>query len=468
VPQARFLGHPRGLAYLAFAEAWERFSFYGMQALLVLYMVGDLLQPERTAGVLGLAELRSALGSISGPLSGQALASAIFGTFAAAIYLTPILGGAIADRFLGRRRTVILGALLMAFGHFLMAFEQPFLIALLCLALGAGCFKGNIASQVSGLYAPGDQRRTDAFQIFYLCINGGAIAAPLVCGTLGETLGWSYGFGVAGIGMLVGLGIYLAGRQYYAADPVAVSRAVAKPLDGQDKARLALLIGMLPIFAIALVANQQVGNAYLLWAKDSVDTSLAGHSFPVTWLLTLESVATVICLPGSVVFWRWWAGHRAEPDEMTKIVIGTSFLAAAPLILAIASASFIATGSKISVAWLVVFAFINEIGFANVLPVALALYARAAPARFGSTIIGIYYLQLVGANLLMGLTGGLLGRMPDDLFWGLHAGLAALAVLLFTFIRITASSLLRPGSAPSDRHSMAAAEQLRPSDQGNS
>jgi POT family proton-dependent oligopeptide transporter len=188
--EARFLGHPRGLVFLAFSEAWERFSFYGMQALLALYMVGQLLLPGHVEHVAGFTALRLGLERLLGPLSIQELASAIFGLYAGAVYLTPILGGLLADRVLGRRRTVILGALLMATGHFLMAFEQPFLIALLCLVLGNGCFKGNIASQVGGLYAPGDQRRADAFQIFYVAISAGAFFSPLVCGTLGEVVGW--------------------------------------------------------------------------------------------------------------------------------------------------------------------------------------------------------------------------------------------------------------------------------------
>src|ERR1022692_470426 len=205
-----FIGHPRGLGYIAFAEAWERFSYYGMQALLVLYMVGRLLHPghiERVAGVLymvgrllhpghiervaGFAPFRHLLeGIYRGPLSVTALASAIFGLYTGLVYLTPIGGGLIADRLLGRTRTITIGALLMAAGHFLMAFDFTFLIALSCLLTGVGCFKGNLASQVGALYATGDNRRADAFQIYYLFINGGVIAAPLIAGTLGEVYGW--------------------------------------------------------------------------------------------------------------------------------------------------------------------------------------------------------------------------------------------------------------------------------------
>jgi proton-dependent oligopeptide transporter, POT family len=205
-----FLGRPRGLWYLAFTEAWERFSFYGMQALLVLYMVKYLLLPEHIEHITVLGNFRR----LYGGLDGQALASAIFGTYTASVYLTPIFGGFLADRLLGRRRTVLLGALTMAAGHFLMAFEGAFLFALLCLVLGCAMFKGNIASQVGSLYNPQDLRRTDAFQIFYLGINVGVIASPLIVGTLGEVYGWHYGFAAAGVGMLLATGIYLSGQRY--------------------------------------------------------------------------------------------------------------------------------------------------------------------------------------------------------------------------------------------------------------
>ena len=177
-----FFGHPRGLWYLAFTEAWERFSYYGMQSLLVLYMVKYLLLPGRIEHIAAFESVRR----LYFGLEGQALASAIFGTYTAIVYFTPIFGGFLADRLLGRRRTVLLGALTMAAGHFLMAFEAAFLFALLCLILGCGMFKGNIASQVGSLYKPEDLRRADAFQIFYLGINAGVIASPLIVGTLGE------------------------------------------------------------------------------------------------------------------------------------------------------------------------------------------------------------------------------------------------------------------------------------------
>jgi len=203
-----FLGHPKGLAYLAFTEAFERFSYYGMQALLVLYLVKYLLKPGNVENVAFFDSFRQIYGNIDG----QPLASAIVGTYFALVYLTPIFGGLLADRVLGKRRTVLIGAIVMAAGHFLMAFEASFLFALLCLVLGCGMLKGNIASQVGSLYRPADLRRADAFQIFYLGINAGVIAAPLIVGTLGEKYGWHRVFVAAVVGMLVSLAIYIKGQ----------------------------------------------------------------------------------------------------------------------------------------------------------------------------------------------------------------------------------------------------------------
>ncbi|TVV69721.1 peptide MFS transporter [Sphingomonas solaris] len=439
-----FLGHPRGLAYLAFAEAWERFSFYGMQALLVLYMVGQLLLPGHVENVAGFPAFRAALEGAYGPLSVQALASAIFGLYAGLIYLTPILGGLLADRVLGRTRTVTLGAMLMVAGHFLMAFDVSFLIALACLILGCGCFKGNIAAQVGGLYASGDLRRADAFQIYYLGINGGVIAAPLICGTLGELYGWHYGFGAAGVGMLLGLAIYLAGRRYLPPETTRGTRGPKVALAPGEGKTIALLIGLLPVLAVAVCGNMQIFNAYLVWAQESVDFTLFGRTMPTTWLITLDSITSVAFLVGAVAFWRLWARRFPEPDEITKIALGTMIALLAPLVLAACAAHAAATGVKTPVAWLIVFHVVNSIGIANVFPVALALYSRASPPALGSTIIGIFYLHFFAANMLVGWLGGKLDAMPAASFWLMHAGLIGVAGLLLLGARALFGHLLAP------------------------
>src|SRR5580698_4392629 len=234
---AEIFGHPRGLTFLFTTEMWERFSYYGMRSLLVLYMTKYLLLPEHAGDVRGLLTVKSALEGIFGPLDVQPLSSQIWGLYTGLVYFTPIFGGLLADRVLGQRRTVIIGAVLMAIGHFMMAVEQLFLFALLALILGSGCFKPNISTQVGGLYAPGDHRRDRAYSIFYVGINIGAFLAPLICGTLGEEAGWHYGFAVAGVGMLIGLAIYLYALRLLPADELQKAReshSARRPLDANE------------------------------------------------------------------------------------------------------------------------------------------------------------------------------------------------------------------------------------------
>lgn len=244
-----FFGHPRGLAYLFASEMWERFSYYGMRALLVLYMVNYLFEPARMEKALGLVELKRGLEAFAGPLALQPFASQIYGLYTGLVYLTPILGGLVADRLLGRTRTIALGAGLMAIGHFMMAFEPLFLVALALIAFGCGAFKPNISMQVGELYAEGYARRDRAYSIFYVGINVGAFFAPLVCGTLGEKVGWHYGFACAGVGMAVGLAAYLLGRPYLPPDPPARS-ACGATIDEEGpplrRALLAILLLFLP------------------------------------------------------------------------------------------------------------------------------------------------------------------------------------------------------------------------------
>jgi proton-dependent oligopeptide transporter, POT family len=274
-------GHPKGLAFLFTTEMWERFSYYGMRALLVLYMTKYLLVPEHTGNVIGLAGVKDALEAVFGRLDVQPLSSQIYGFYTALVYLTPIFGGFLADRVLGQRRMVVIGAILMAIGHFMMAVEQLFLFALAALILGNGAFKPNISTQVGGLYAPGDQRRDRAYSIFYVGINVGAFLAPLVCGTLGEKAGWHYGFAAAGIGMLIGLSIYLYAMPLLPADELQKAKAAhteRRPLGREEwRAVVALLVLFVPT-ALFWATYEQQGNTIALWADANTaepSTSLA-------------------------------------------------------------------------------------------------------------------------------------------------------------------------------------------------
>jgi len=432
-----FFGHPKALGYLAFTEAWERFSYYGMQSLLVLYMTKTLLLTPHVENIAGFAAFEQFIQTIYRPgASTQAIASSIFGLYTSLVYLTPILGGILADRLLGKTRTIVLGGLLMAAGHFLMAFDVSFLLALLCLVLGTGCFKGNIAGQVGGLYAEKDLRRADAFQIFYLGINAGVIAAPLIAGTLGEKVGWHYGFGVAGVGMLIALVIYLSGRRHLPPDPPLRRReTAAKPkLTSQEKRTVLLLVLLLPVLTASVLCNQQIFNAYLVWADRAVDLTFMGEKVPTTWLITLDAVVSVSFLAGMVVFWRVWATRFKEPDEIGKLTIGAFISVTGVLSLAAGALIAEATGGQVNIWWCVLFHVLNSIAFANMLPVSLALYARAAPPAITGTIIGIYYLHLFAGNQTVGILGTFLERMPASQFWLMHAAIAGVAAAVFLVV----------------------------------
>lgn len=432
-----FFGHPWGLAVLAGTEIWVGFSYYGMQSLLVLYLAGQLLKPGHIEHILGFGPFRAALQVIYGPLSGQPLASAITGVFAGLFFATPILGGYAADRWFGRTPTLMAGCVLMTLGHFLMAFEPTFLIALACIVIGAGC-AGALKAQVGDLYAKGDPKRAEAFQLYTLSVSVAVIFAPLVCGTLGEKVAWHWGFGAAGVGMLIGLLTYASGLRLMPPAPPRTprgkqaGRTAAPGLTRRDWQVLAILVGLMPVIAVAMLGNMEIFNGYLLWGKAHYQLDLFGHIMPVSWLLSIDAFIGVFAIGGSIAFWRWWGRRRREPDEIVKVALGAAVAAFAPLILAAASVHA-AHGHKVGLVWGLGFHVVNDIGFANLYGIGMALYSRAAPKSLSATVVNLFSLSVFLANLMVGRLAGLLGGMSGARFWLLHAGLilaAAIALLI--------------------------------------
>jgi POT family proton-dependent oligopeptide transporter len=442
------LGHPRGLWYLVFAEAWERFSYYGMQALLVLYLTQYLLLPGNAESIAGFAAFRSFLEGLYGPLATPVtLAAAITGLYSAGVYFTPLIGGYVSDRWLGRTKSVALGALLMVAGHFLMAFEAAFVAAIACLFVGVGFFKGNIASQVGELYGPEDLRRGTGFQTFFLGIQIAVIVAPIVTGFLGEKIAWHYGFAAAGVGMTLALIVYLSGRQYLPPEQprgAAVESAPKEKLTRRDWATMAVLIALLPVLAASAIGNQEIFNAYLLWGEQNYDLVFFGESMPVSWLVSLDAVISTGTVGGAIVFWTVYARHWREPNEIIKLAIGALIAAAAPMILAIASANAAATGAKASLLWGLGFHIVNDIGFAMLFPVGLALYSRAAPRQVGGLFIGIYYLHLFVCNFATGKVAGLIETMDGFDFWAMHAAIVAGSAVALVIFALLFGRLLAP------------------------
>jgi proton-dependent oligopeptide transporter, POT family len=441
-----FLGHPKGLGFLGFTEGCERFSYYSMQTLLVLYMVNYLLVPGRMEKVVGLDWLQA---HVYHGISGQPLASAIFGTYTSLVYLTPIFGGIIADRWLGRNRTLIVGGVLMAIGHFLMAIQPAFIFALLALLLGVGAFKGNIATQVGALYGPNDLRRAMAFQIFYIFINVSVIIAPLISGTLGQKVGWHYGFGCAGIVMVLGLLIYLSGRRYLPAEELArpsEDPALREPLTRNDWICVVYLIILIPVLAVSLLTNQEIFNGYLVWGDKQFDLRLLNNTS--SWLITVDAAVSFTMLVAVAAFWKWWGTHRREPDEITKMIIGMVFVVAGGLCLFMAALTQPA-GGKISLFWPMMFELFNSIGFAHVAPISLALFSKISPKQITATVIGLYYLAFFLANAVVGWVGGLYSSLPTTTFWLIHVASAAFGLVAFVIFKIVLGK--RMTSTPQDQ-----------------
>ncbi|HZZ70258.1 MAG TPA: peptide MFS transporter [Phenylobacterium sp.] len=462
-----FFGHPKGLLYLAFTEAWERFSYYGMVALLTLYMTKQLLLPGHMEHIAGIDLARRFFDETYGggrTLTVVALASAIWAFYSSTVYLTPLLGGFLADRLLGRTRTVVLGACLMALGHFLMAFEVTFFLALICLVLGAGCLKGNLAAQVGGLYGPKDTRRADAFQIYLIAINTGVIFGPMVTGALGQGIAWHYGFGVAGIGMLLSLAIYLSGRRRLPPDPPlgAKARAAAAaeraPTTSREWRIVVLLVLLLPVLALSVVGNNQIQNVYPVWADNNADLSVLGFRFLSSQLLSVDSFVSVVTMGLMVWFWRVWSRRLPEPDELGKIIIGCIFSAIGVACLALGQSLAMTAGHKVAFSWLLLFHVLNDIGFANVFPVGLALYTRVAPRSMAGFMVAVYYLHLWLGNNLVGILGGRLDKMDGATFWMMHAILVGVAGVGFLVVKLLVGHWLRGEATEPDIATLVAAD----------
>ena len=443
----QLFGHPQGLAVLAGLEVWDRVSFYGMQALLVLYMVGELLLPGRVEHIAGFATFRAAIEGLTGRLSVQALASQIFGLYVGLVALTPIIGGFLGDRFLGRRRSVIIGALLMTGGHFAMAFDRSFLLALLLLIVGAGFVRGNVAPQIGELYDAGDRRRGVAFQIYGSVVNFGAFVAPLATGALGYAYGWHVGFGFAGFGMLIGLIVYLAGQRHLPAEAPRGRAAIKAPLAPHEWRAVAFLIAQVPISALFWVAQSQIWNTYNIWVRDHLELKFGHWTMPVPWLQSLDGLAPFMLLPPLLWFWRRQAARGREPDEATKIAIGCFIFAAGTMLLAGAQLITDSAG-RTPFALAVGFHFVSNLGWLFAVPTLNALYSRLAPRSVTATLLGLNATSVTLGSFISGRIGGFYEQMSPVAFWGLHAAIVAGGGVLMLLMGALLKRELLRGEAP--------------------
>ena len=423
-----FLGEPKALGYLAFTEAWERFSFYGMSALLVLYLTQALLLPGHVEHVQGFAAFRAGLERLFGPLSTVALASQIYGLYSGFIYFTPVLGGWLADRWLGTRNAVVIGALLMSAGHVAMVFDQSLLLALVLLIVGCGLLKGNISNQVGTLYREEDAAgRTRGFTIFSFGINAGSVLGPLVCGWLAESYGWHAGFGAAGALMLVGLATYLVGYSSYT-HSVRTSRPEAA-VPRLDSAQWRVTVALLVAIALTLfqtIAYYQNSDAAMVWIDRDVNLRVFGFLVPVAWFNSIDPLVSMAAVPFLLAYWRSQASRGREPSEVGKIGIGAWMASAANLLLVLGCVLW----HRVPM-W-VPFLYDTVLGLAFLYywPPLLALVSREAPPRLRATLMGSVFLSLFFGNLAIGWLGALYERVTPAQFWALHAGIAAVGGLL--------------------------------------
>jgi proton-dependent oligopeptide transporter, POT family len=441
-------GHPKGLTFLFTTEMWERFSYYGMRALLVLYMTKYVLVPGHAGSVIGLSGVKSALETIFGPLDVQPLSSQIYGFYTALVYLTPIFGGLLADRVLGQRRTVVIGATLMAIGHFLMAVEQLLLFALLALILGNGAFKPNISTQVGWLYPPGDHRRDRAYSIFYVGINVGAFLAPLVCGTLGLKAGWHYGFAAAGVGMLIGLSIYLYATPLLPADELQKARAAhaeRRPLTRNEWRGITAILALFVPTALFWATYEQGGNTIVLWADANTDRTIDFLGFtaeiPTTWFLAFNPFMIFAFTPFVVALWTRQAANGSEPSTISKMALGYAGVALSYLVMA--AAAWHAGPGQASWLWLFAYFVIITVGELYLSPVGLSLVTKIAPARILSMMMGVWLATSFIGGFLAGWLGSFWSRMEKPEFFLMIAAIATLAGATILASRWALAGVLR-------------------------
>ena len=423
-------GHPRGLTILFGTEMWERMSYYGMRALLIGYLTKYLLLPGHVEQVLFYAPIKHFYEMMAGPLGVQPFSSLIYGTYTGLIYATPLLGGWLADNILGQRATAVIGMVLMAFGHFMMASEALLFPALTLLIFGGGLFKTNTSSQVGLLYRADDSRRDSGYTIFYIGINLGAFLAPFICGTLGEEVGWHWGFAAAGVGILCALAVYFIGWKHLPPDAGRVTKVAAAKLTRQDwRAVSALLLLVIPL-TLYWACNEQQGNTMALWSMNNTDraVNLFGWHTQIDWTW-FQSINPFVIFAGTPLILAFWRRQgKNEPDPVQKMAIGCWLMLAANLLMAAAAW---AGGGQTHWLWLASYFVILTVGEIYLYPVGLSLYSKVAPVTAASLIMGVYFIpNFLGGGFLQGWLGTYWDKMDKALFFVMIAAISGLAGLI--------------------------------------
>jgi len=458
--RAGIFGHPRGLSTLFFTEYWERFSYYGMRALLILFMTATVAD-----GGLGLD---------------TATAAAIYGFYTSAVYFMGIPGGWIADRLLGQRKAVLYGGILIAMGHYSLALNMTpaFYGGLVSIVLGTGLLKPNISSIVGQLYSAEDQRRDAGFSLFYMGINMGAFVSPLVCGYLGQRVGWHWGFGAAGIGMTLGLIQYLIGGSRLgnagklAHKPEGAGRLWAGVLvsvlamtatfyflwdyrdfvliggtigvfwwllrQGKDSTERKRIWAIIALFVFAMMfwaGFEQAGSSLNLFADRFTQNSVFAVEFPSTFFQSVNPLMIIALAP--VFAWLWTGLGNRAPSSPVKFVFGLIFLGLGFLVVAWAAyVSGQGGNARVSPMWLVVVYALHTIGELCLSPVGLSTVTKLAPERLVGSMMGVWFLASALGNFVGGRIAGLFETFPlPQLFGAVFLTTGASAIVLLFLVK---------------------------------
>jgi len=417
---AGWFGHPRGLSTLFFTEMWERFSYYGMRGFLILYMTKALGFTDPHAG-------------------------AVYGNYVGSVWLAAIFGGVIADRWLGHYRSVLLGGIVIALGHFTLALHAlPFFYAGLSLiVLGTGLLKPNVSTLVGSLYEQGDERRDAGFSIFYMGINLGALLGPVVAGKLAEGVDWHLGFACAGVGMTLGLVQYVLGRrrlepaiERLAARPGPTAAAVPGSTGGftaEDRKRMTAVVVFFAFASLFWGAYEQAGSTLNLFADRYVRLELLGIKLYASWFVSIQAAFVILLSPAFA--WLWVKLGPRQPSSPTKFALALLFVGVA-FVLLMPAGAIAQGGVRISPLWLVAVYFIEELGELCLSPVGLSVVTKLAPKQVVGLMMGVFFLSNALGNKLAGWSAGFISTTPLPTLFGVTAAVTlGAAVVMFLLIR---------------------------------
>lgn len=423
-------GHPKGLWVLFGTEGWLSFAQYGMLSILVLYLKDLLQHSERVQHVIGLQSLLTVNQFFYNPSGVDATAGSLSGFIMAVIFAAPFIGSFIADHGLGRTRSSLIGISVLTVSFGLMAVEKYFIIAIGLFLVGVG-FSGSLKAQVGALYRLEDRRRSDAYQIYSQSIQIMAIISPLLCSFLGAIV-WYWAFLTAAAGMIIALLFYLTGCHYLPSErqyPLdSIESSPTAHCSKREKQRILFLLWLVLLFAIGVLPNQEIMDGYLLWGEEHYQLTILGITCPVSSLISLDSIISMVT--GFVVlwFWQWYDLHHGTVRDMAKIIIGSAIATLGPLFL-ISGEFFSPRLHQVSLWWGVAFHIVNDIGCGMTFPIGMALFSRYAPSRYNTTLMSCFTLHIFLGNLLVGKLAAMLHQIPDSIFWLLHSGGALLSTL---------------------------------------